>query len=287
MNSVVSKITIIYGLVDPLTNQLRYVGKTISGMAKRLEGHIGNARRGLNQPCAHWVRSLLAKSRIPEIFEIEACAFGVDWEEAEQFWIENCRSLGCRLLNLSIGGGAGALGWRATEETKRRMSLKSKGRIVSADARRKIGNANRGRPKTELQLRLSSERIRGEKHPRVKITEKDVPIIRALIAAGYSGAQVGKLFGIRKQSADLIFHRETWRHVPELEVDISGITVPPIRRLRGSENGISKLNESAVKDIRRRLQGRRETGKDLAKEYGVSTSVISAIRKRHTWRHVA
>jgi hypothetical protein len=78
-------------------------------------------------------------------------------------------------------------------------------------------------------------------------------------------------------------------HVPEIEVDISNIEVPPIHRLRGNGVGTAKLNEESVRDIRLRLAGKfgkRETGKSLAKEYGVSPSIISAVRKRQTWQHV-
>ena len=34
----------IYGLIDPLTNRLRYVGITKKPLAKRLAGHINTAQ---------------------------------------------------------------------------------------------------------------------------------------------------------------------------------------------------------------------------------------------------
>lgn len=281
--------TSIYGLADPTTGQLRYVGKTTKPR-RRLDEHIADARRGVNRPSSHWIRSLLKKGQRPEIFEIEECGAGTDWEEAEQFWIAYFRSIGCRLLNLSIGGGSGSLGWRATAEQRARRSLATRGRIVSADTRRRIGLANTGRPHTERQRRLNSEAKRGEKSTKAKIKATDVPVIRSLIASGYSGAQVGSLYGITKQAADAIFHRESWRHVPEVDVDISRIVVPPVYRLRGKDVGTSKLTEEAVRDIRRRLVGKRgsrESGKSLAAEYGVSTTIISDVRNRKIWRHVA
>jgi hypothetical protein len=284
------RTTIIYGIADPVTTELRYIGKTVTSLPRRLDAHLHNARRRLKQPCAHWIASLLAKGIRPEIFEIEVCLPGSDWEEAEQFWIENFRALGCRLLNLSIGGGAGALGWRATEATKRRMSAALTGRPVSEETRRKIGASNSGKVRSAEVCRQIADGRRGEKAPTAKITDADVPVIRALRTAGYTGSQVGSMYGITKTSCDGIFKRVTWTHIPDLDVDISSIVVPPIYRLRGNKVGTAKLNDDAIKDIRRRLAGKRgsrETGRALALEYGVTATTISDIRTRKIWRHVA
>lgn len=53
----------------------------------------------------------------------------------------------------------------------------------------------------------------------------------------------------------------------------------------GSRNGSAKLNESQVKEIRKRLaQG--ESRVTLAAEYGVHKQTISNINTRRWWRHV-
>lgn len=271
----------IYGLIDPLTNELRYVGKTHSSLRRRFDSHLSNARKGVRQPSACWIRSLLKKERRPEIFVIEECAES-DWEEAEQFWIAYFRSLGARLLNLSIGGGAGALGYRATPETSLRMSIAAFGRPVSAETRAKIGAANRGRVHTDATRTKNSLAKRGEKGSRAKLVEKDVLAVRALRAAGYTGSQVAAVFGVTKQSVDAIHHRQTWAHVPEKEADVSAIIVPPIHRLRGSSVGTAKLDEIRVAEIRRRL-ALGEKGTMLANEYGVTDTQISAIKHRRIW----
>lgn len=53
---------------------------------------------------------------------------------------------------------------------------------------------------------------------------------------------------------------------------------------KGSAHHHSKLNESQVKEIRSRALAERIV--DLAKEFGVSSSVISSVVKRRTWKHV-
>ena len=49
----------IYGLIDPNTHQVRYVGRTIQTAALRWHHHIGEARRGKNtHEVYNWIRSL-------------------------------------------------------------------------------------------------------------------------------------------------------------------------------------------------------------------------------------
>lgn len=55
-------------------------------------------------------------------------------------------------------------------------------------------------------------------------------------------------------------------------------------RARGERNGGAKLTEDAVRDIRARY--RKGCGAALASEYGVALSVIVAIGRKRTWRHV-
>src|SRR5579863_373085 len=59
MSDLRSPKHIIYALVDPHTHQVRYVGRTSRGMAKRLKDHIGAAQRGVQKPYYDWIRTLL------------------------------------------------------------------------------------------------------------------------------------------------------------------------------------------------------------------------------------
>ena len=58
------------------------------------------------------------------------------------------------------------------------------------------------------------------------------------------------------------------------------------RQARGAQNGRAKLNEQRVRMIKRQLlQGVPQA--ELARTYGVSTSVIRDIKREKTWRHVS
>lgn len=53
--------------------------------------------------------------------------------------------------------------------------------------------------------------------------------------------------------------------------------------LKGSKSGKAKLTEQQVLDIRSRLE---QTNESIANEFGVSDSLINAIRKRQIWKHI-
>lgn len=129
----------IYGLVDPASSELRYVGKTAQRVSARLGGHIAAARaKGRKAPVYCWIRSLLDRSLRPEVILLDVVP-SVEWEEAERFWIAYFRSLGARLTNLTAGGDVGCFGFKmpaeAVEKLRRRNLGNTFGRLTAGKKR--------------------------------------------------------------------------------------------------------------------------------------------------------
>lgn len=55
---------------------------------------------------------------------------------------------------------------------------------------------------------------------------------------------------------------------------------------RGSKNGLSKLNEKSVQEIRKLYDSKVMNQYELADKYGVSQVAIGCVVRRDTWRHV-
>lgn len=119
-------MTFIYALIDPFSNEIRYIGKA-SCVSKRYNQHINFALRGeCRYAVTRWVRELIDSGVKPDIFVLEETNDN-DWVESEKFWIKYCRDRGCDLVNSNEGGQAGAkpgtgLGRKFTDEHRRRMS---------------------------------------------------------------------------------------------------------------------------------------------------------------------
>lgn len=145
---------LIYGLKDPRTGAIRYVGKSKVGM-KRPLSHRVRCRDIRNKThIANWVRELQALGLDYEIVVLEYLPNDTAFREAEPRWIAKLRAEGCDLTNATIGG-EGVIGRRHTEESKKKMSLARKGRPFSEAHKQALSKARQG-----IKLNLSDDRRR-------------------------------------------------------------------------------------------------------------------------------
>ena len=159
----------IYVLKHPDTLEIRYVGKTVRSLSRRLGNHIANAKGNKhNKHLSNWVISILNDNKRPIIELLEECEYSV-WQEREKFWISQFPNL----INLTEGGD-GCLGFihddstkeklrmamigrKHTEEFKQAMSLRLKGKPLSEEHKANIGKANSGKKATDATKKKLSE----------------------------------------------------------------------------------------------------------------------------------
>lgn len=94
------KLVAIYGLYDPRTDALRYIGKA-KEPARRRKGHLRRSALNLPYPVARWCKELVAQGLEPRQ---EVLTWARDWEMAERRLIAAHRKAGADLLNLAAGG---------------------------------------------------------------------------------------------------------------------------------------------------------------------------------------
>lgn len=87
----------IYGLADPITKEIRYIGKA-NNPAERYKGHLRDANRRTT-PVYRWINSLTDK---PELIVLASCLTS-DWQSVEKQVIAQYRQ-DHQLLNLADGG---------------------------------------------------------------------------------------------------------------------------------------------------------------------------------------
>lgn len=197
--------TVIYALIDPITSEARYVGKTGVGLNIRFSSHLRDTKPSWK---SNWIRSLKKQGVEPRMEVLEEMAHDTalsDWQEAERFWISYLKSIGSRLTNYT-DGGEGLRGHVFSEEHKRKIGNAHRGIKYSDESRakmseawkhrskdhiRKLSDAQRGKPLSPEHIKALGKAWLGKKHtPETKakmsaaaLGRKKSPETRARISA--------------------------------------------------------------------------------------------------------
>lgn len=119
LNTTDSQMTFIYALIDPETNEIRYIGK--SNLPKqRYNAHL---RETSKNDKTRWIASLKSRGLKPILQILEVVSLEL-WEVRECYWIAHYREQGYNLTNTRDGGGGTA---HMAREIARKISTKLKG----------------------------------------------------------------------------------------------------------------------------------------------------------------
>lgn len=87
----------IYGLIDPNTKELRYIGRTIN-LESRMKGHV-NLNEISTEAHREWKRELRAMNQKPETVIFESCENKEEAKKSEASWILFAIGRGSNLVN--------------------------------------------------------------------------------------------------------------------------------------------------------------------------------------------
>lgn len=116
----------IYALHCPITNEVRYIGKS-NNSAKRFEQHLREKRR--KYPLYCWINSLQAKGLSPYYSILLTTD---NWEFEERRLITEYRQSGVKLLNIADGGEEPKCSKETRQANGRKVSA-----AIQADPQRK------------------------------------------------------------------------------------------------------------------------------------------------------
>lgn len=142
---------LIYGLADPRTGQIRYVGKSSSGL-KRPQAHAKPSELKGRTHKVRWIRELQAEGLTYGVQVLSVCEPD-DLDDAEIFCIAYGRHQGWPLTNATDGGDGQSRGYVPSPEACAKLSAAGRGRSFSAETRAKISAANRGRHSVSAETR--------------------------------------------------------------------------------------------------------------------------------------
>lgn len=180
----------IYGLVDPKTGYIRYIGKAADALI-RYERHFSKAELSPNTRKVNWIKSLLAQGLKPYVVVIERVEETV-WQEAECGWIDFYRSQPGypELTNGTAGGDGIDRGTKFSQETRNKMSQSRMGRKLPPDViakriatikerREKAAESHRGkRPEGSSSAYLGVIKVDDYWRASIYVNEKNIYIGR-------------------------------------------------------------------------------------------------------------
>ena len=209
----------VYGLLDPETKIIRYVGQT-NKLQKRLNDHISEAKYSskFNRK-NNWIRFLLKNNLKPEMIVLEEFKDRYSCNKGEVFHISQLLDCGFDLTNATSGGDSfytrsaesiqrasnSKLGKKLSEETKYKMKESAKKRI-NPDEIERLRSISNGTPPN----------FKGEEVLNSKLKEKDVIYIRRQLNSGLRLTDICKEFpNISVSTIHNAAIGKTWAHVNE------------------------------------------------------------------------
>ena len=112
---------IIYALICPMKNEIKYIGKTVN-LNKRLDRHRRDAsKKGRKNKLYSWYKSIINNNHNVN-YEIIDIVLESEWSFWEDFYIQYFKYIGCDLKN-SQSGGINPTRKPLTEEHKKKISL--------------------------------------------------------------------------------------------------------------------------------------------------------------------
>lgn len=114
--------TNIYILIDPVTKEVKYVGKS-NNPIERFKNHK-NRSRDINTHKRNWINKLRKNNLYPEIEIIDIVPIN-NWRYWETFWIQYFTFLGSKLTNYTMNGIVGGEGLTYGNRTSFKKGNKS------------------------------------------------------------------------------------------------------------------------------------------------------------------
>lgn len=150
--------TFIYVLKDPISFEVRYVGKS-DKPTERLYEHIRKSKYNVNYK-NNWINHLKKMGKSP-ILEIIDEVDKSEWGEAEKKWVADYKNNGCLLTNLTMGGDGGNFG----EEINKKISLKLKNRTFQPETLKLMSESAKKRKLSDAGRKSLSEKRKGRNNP--------------------------------------------------------------------------------------------------------------------------
>lgn len=163
----------IYKLIDPISNDIRYIGLTFNTLKSRLSSHLSEP--GNSHKC-NWIKKLKSEGLKPIIESVESDILSYDEVcDREIYYINYYREIGCDLTNMASGGNKNK---KMSYETRLKMSISAKNKnfkLVQTDEAKlhlsKKAKERFNKDSEREKLRISNKRYEDSKTEEQKLND--------------------------------------------------------------------------------------------------------------------
>ena len=148
------KIQGIYKIINCINSKV-YIGQSIE-IEKRFKQHKINSKNNILYPLYNAIKCYGVDNF--EFIIIEEVEDINKLDQREQYWMDHYKSYDRNFgYNLSPTAGGSKRGYKHSKETRDKISISNKGRIVTEETKEKIGLANKGKVSNRKGCKLSKE----------------------------------------------------------------------------------------------------------------------------------
>jgi len=201
---------IIYALQDPLTGEIRYVGKSSTGVARVARPHAAHCRAWKERLKRFGISPIVII--LQRFYKTDDTDINVILNGCEIYWISEMRLRGCPLTNLTSGGDGSP---NLDSSVRLSMSRKRTGRKHSAETRLKMSISHLGKKHNwnlsgdDHWTRRKPERL-ARKIPIDVVQE----ICRKYLMGGITQRQIASVYGVNHRSIGSLLKR----YSPQVQV---------------------------------------------------------------------
>lgn len=181
------KTTFIYTLSDPISGEIRYIGKA-NNPKKRVLDHIKEGKTINKSHKISWVKSLLNKGLFPIVEILDEVPIS-EWEFWEQYWISQFKAWNFNLTNISPGGYNN--NYKRSIRTKKKMRKSKLGCKLSEEHKHNISNS--------VTIKAKESPNYNKCYDKIHIMDKDI-LYEKYIIENLSMPKLSKLFSVSEKT---------------------------------------------------------------------------------------
>lgn len=188
---------VVYGLLEPTTNEIRYVGKA-TDLDTRVRKHLQPSKLIENTHKNNWLKKLINQNEKPLVVVLKKCEDEKDLNQSEIQYINEYKTLGCKLTNATEGGDGGRMSdeslfkmretkrlnkqepfWlnkKLSEEHCKNISEGKKGYTPTENTKIKLSETHKGLNTWSKGKKLSKETISKMIESRIGKPKNDKPV---------------------------------------------------------------------------------------------------------------